>query len=105
MIPAQRQRHVHNRDTEHPRPLRNHRKGPTFKMHRPRLCRQHKKTPGRKYEILDGEASHKGRLSSFQLDAFIIIKVEKFINEFPGLLKRLDFLAVDTLCLENVEEM
>ena len=63
-----------------------------------------KRALGRKNEVLSGEASRKRRLSSFQLDTFIIIKVDKFIYELPGLLERFCFLAVNTLCLENGEE-
>lgn len=46
-------------------------------------------------EVLSGEASHKRRLSCFQLDAFIITKVDKFVNELSGLLERFRFFAAD----------
>ena len=57
-------------------------------------CADSAKRPlGRKYEDLSGEASCKRCLSSFQPDAFIIIKADKFIHEFPGLLERFYFFS------------
>lgn len=74
-------------------------------MNRPRMFGQHKRAPGRKYYVLSGEASRKRRLSSPQLDALMVIKVDKFINQFSGMLEGVDFLTIDTLSFEYGEEI
>ncbi len=74
-------------------------------VYRPSCADSTKRPLDRECEVLSGEASRKRRLSSFQLDAFIVIKVDKFINDFSGLPERIYFLVVDTLRLENGEEI
>ena len=67
-------------------------------LNRPILCGQHKKGPqSRKKEVLRGEATRTRRLSSLHLDAHIVIKIDKIADQFRGLLKRIDFLPVNTL--------
>ena len=47
----------------------------------------------------------KRRLSRFQLDALVVIEINKIVNQFFGLLKSRDFLAVYTLSLMDREEI
>ena len=47
----------------------------------------------------------KRRLSRFQLNTLVVIKINKIVNQFFGLLKRPDFLPVYTLSLEDREEI
>lgn len=61
--------------------------------------------PGKKIRSLGGVAQRKRRHSSFQLDALVVVEINEIINEFSGLLKILDLLAVNTLGLENGEEV
>ena len=64
-----------------------------------------KGAPGRKYEILGGEASRKRRLSSFELDALVIVEVDVSVNHLVGFREGSWFVAVNALCLENGEEI
>ena len=43
----------------------------------------------------------KRRLSRFQLDALVVIEINKIVNQFFGLLKSPDFLPVYTLSPED----
>ena len=47
----------------------------------------------------------KQRLSRFQLNALMVIKINKIVDQFFGLLKSPDFLPVYTLSLEDREEI
>ena len=47
----------------------------------------------------------KRRLSRFQLDALVVIEINKIVNQFFGLLKSPDFLPVNTLSLKDREEI
>lgn len=42
------------------------------------------------YEILGGVAQRKRRHSGFYLNALVVIEINEIINEFSGLLERLD---------------
>ncbi len=35
----------------------------------------------------------------------MVVEINEIVNQFSGLLKSLDFLAIDTLCLEDGEEI
>ncbi len=35
----------------------------------------------------------------------MVVEINEIVNQLSGLLKSLDFLAVDALCLENGEEI
>ena len=55
-------------------------------VNRPRLCGQEKKEPLEgNIEILGGEASLQGRLSSFELDALVVEKIDIAVNHLVGL--------------------
>ena len=43
-----------------------------------------KRPPGRKYRVLGGEASRKRRLSSFDLDALVVVKIDIAVNHLIG---------------------
>ena len=47
----------------------------------------------------------KRRLSGFQLDALVVIEINKIVNQFLGLLKGSDFLPVNALSLKDREEI
>ena len=52
-----------------------------------------------------GEALRKRRLSSFQLDALVVIEINRIVDQFSGLLKRPDFLQVNAISFEDREEI
>ena len=55
-------------------------------MNRPRLCGQEKKGPlVGNIEILGGEASFQRRLSSFELDALVVVKIDIAVNHLVSL--------------------
>ena len=43
-----------------------------------------KRPPGRKYRVLGGEASRKRRLSSFDLDALVVVKIDVSVDHLIG---------------------
>ena len=70
-------------------------------MNCPRLCGQYKKAPGRKYRVLVGEALCKRRLSSFELDAFVIVEVYVPVNHLVSLRESSWFVPENALCFED----
>ena len=54
-----------------------------------------------KHEVLSGEASRQRRLSSFELDAFMVVEVDIAVNHLVCLRKRGRFVPVNALCLED----
>ena len=64
----------------------NKKEAPVYQLNRPRLCGQEKKEPLEgNIEILGGEASLQGRLSSFELDALVVEKIDIAVNHLVGL--------------------
>ena len=47
----------------------------------------------------------KRRLSRFQQDVSVVIEINKIVNPFSGMLENPDFLPVNTLRLEDGEEI
>ena len=54
-----------------------------------------------KHEVLSGEASRQRRLSSFELDAFMVVEVDIAVNHLVGFRESSWFVAVNALCLED----
>ena len=54
-----------------------------------------------KHEVLSGEASRQRRLSSFELDALMVVEVDIPVNHLVCLRKRGRFVPVNALCLED----
>ena len=70
-------------------------------INRTRLCGQNKKAHSRRYGVLSGEALRKRRLSSFKLDALMVVEVGIAVNHLVGLRKRSRFVPVNALCFED----
>ena len=58
-----------------------------------------------KYEALSGEALRQRRLSSFELDALMVVEVDIAVDHFVCFRKSSRFVSVDTLSLEDGEEI
>ena len=54
-----------------------------------------------KYEVLSGEAARQRCLSSFELDALMVVEVDIPVNHLVCLRKRGRFVPVNALCLED----
>ena len=54
-----------------------------------------------KHEVLSGEASRQRRLSSFELDALMVVEVDIAVNHLVGFRESSWFVAVNALCLED----
>lgn len=54
-----------------------------------------------KHEVLSGEASRQRCLSSFELDAFMVVEVDIAVNHLVGFRESSWFVAVNALCLED----
>ena len=74
-------------------------------LNRPRLCRQHKKSPGQEYSVLAGVAQRQRRYSCFALDALVVEKMDIAVNHFICFGEGCRLMAVDALCFENGEEI
>ena len=66
-------------------------------MNCPRLCGQHKKPPGRKYEVLSGVAQRERRHSSFILDALMVVEMDVSVDQSIRFLECLRLVPVDAL--------
>ena len=54
-----------------------------------------------KHEVLSGEAARQRCLSSFELDALMVVEVDIPVNHLVCLRKRGRFVPVNALCLED----
>ena len=74
---------------------------PTRKLNCLRMCGQYKKALVGNIEFLVGEASCQRRLSSFELDAFVVVEVYVAVNHLVSLRESSWFVAVNALCFED----
>ena len=58
-----------------------------------------------KHEVLSGEASRQRRLSSFELDAFMVVEVDIAVNHLVGFRESSWFVAVNALCFKDGKEI
>ena len=57
------------------------------------------------YEVLSGEAARQRCLSSFELDALMVVEVDITVNQFICFRKSSRFMSVNTLCFKDGEEV
>ena len=67
-------------------------------MYRPRINRLHK---SRIYYVLRGETQRQRCLSSFELDALMIIKIDIIIYQIISFFKCFWMMPVDTFCFQD----